>query len=1126
MMKLELLASGETTIRPKSRRRLPGISFLAGTSVKNALRIMKITAVLLLAFIMQATARGYAQGITLSEKNASLETVFKKITKQTGYIFWYENKLIRDAKKVSIETKNATLDAVMRSCLDDQQLEYSTVGNTIVIRRKKESADNNQPIPAIDLRGTVTDVNGQPIASVTVSVKNSNKGVNTNEAGQYLLRDVKETDVLVFSSVGYTTQEVAVNGRAVIDIQLAIAISSLDEAVVIAYGKTSRRLNTGSVASVTSKEIESQPVADPLAALQGRVAGLNITATNGLPGSSLQVRLRGENSLNNGSDPLYIIDGVPFISTPLNQFNGANGQQSPLASINPNDIERIDVLKDADATAIYGSRGANGVILITTRKGKTGKAVTDFNIYSGVSTVSRKIDMLSTSEYLAMRKEAFALDGQTPTATNAPDLLIWDQQTQHDWQDMLVGQSAHVTQVQGSISGGNETTRFLLSGTYRNEGTVLPSDLGYKRGSVHFSLDHSSKDGRFNITSSINYSADKNNIIATDITQYYKLAPNMPVYNDDGSYYWFSTVSNPLAYLHSSFETKTNNLVANAVLRYTILPGLNIRTNLGYTKTDFTQTSTLPKVTFNPDNYAGSMARYGFSDVSSYIVEPQADYSLKFGANNLQLLAGASWQQNLSEGHSLSGSGYSSDALLKNMKDASALAVDNYNYAKYRYQSVFGRATYNWDQKYLLNATFRRDGSSRFGPDKRFGNFGSIGAGWIFSSEDFVTRALPFLSFGKLRASYGTTGNDQIGDYAYLDSWSSVNFPYGGGNGLYPTRLANGEYGWETNRKMEAAIELGFLKNAILFNVNYYNNRSGNQLIQYSLSSQSGFDSYIANLPAKVQNQGWEFELNTTNIKSKHFSWTTSANLSIISNKLLEYPDLEESVDASRYVIGQSIRIIKGYQFTGVNSQTGIAQFADIDKDGAITESGDFVILGNTMPKFFGGLQNIFTYKKWQLDFLFQFVKQDGPTIDYGAQASVYGTLANQTKKLEDRWRQPGDVTSIPRPSATASNAAYLSLNDQYRYSSAVWGDASFIRLKNISLRYDLSSLTRRWKIDNSSIYFQAQNLLTITHYDGFDPETKGFDRTNISEVLPFGTIRPAVVPTLSTFTLGLRFSL
>ncbi|MBN8877931.1 MAG: TonB-dependent receptor [Sphingobacteriales bacterium] len=1088
---------------------------------------MKLTIFLLFAFLLKAEAKGFAQNITLSEKNASLESVFKKITRQTGYIFWYENKLVRDAKKVTIEVRNGNLDDVLKSCLNNQDLDYAIVGNTVVIKEKNAPAPNIARPPTVDVHGTVTDASGKPLIAVSVTVKNSTRGTNTNDQGEYQIRGVNENDVLVFSSIGYENLELPVNGRTVINAQLTVAVNSLDAAVVIAYGKTSKRLNTGSVASVTSQAIEDQPVADPLSALQGRVAGLNIVSTSGLPGSNLQVRLRGENSLNNGSDPLYIIDGVPFISTPLNQFNGANGSQNPMASINPNDIERIDVLKDADATAIYGSRAANGVILISTKRGRTGKAVTDFNIYSGVSMVTRKVNMLSTSEYLAMRREAFTADGATPTATSAPDLLTWDQNAHNDWQDMLIGHTANVTQAQASISGGNETTRFLFSSTYRNESTVLPIDLGYKRGSAHLSLDHSSVDRKFNITASINYSADKNDVIATDITQYYKLAPNMPVYNDDGSYYWFGTsLQNPMAFLHRSYETKTNNLIANSVIRYTILPGLNIRTNLGYTNTNFKQTLTLPEISFNPDTYSGSSAQYGFSDISSYIVEPQADYSVKLGNSNLQVLAGASWQQNIGEGHYLTGSGYSSDVLLQNMKDASELIVQNYNYSKYRYQSVFGRATYNWRQKYLLNATFRRDGSSRFGPDKRFGNFGSVGAAWIFSSEDFISNALPFLSFGKLRGSYGSTGNDQIGDYAYLDSWSSVNFPYGGSSGLYPTRLANTEYSWETNRKLEAALELGFLKNAILFNTSYYNNRSGNQLIQYSLSSQSGFDSYIANLPAKIENSGWEFEINTVNVKKKNFSWTTSANLSIVSNKLLEYPGLAESVDASRYVIGKSIRIIKGYQFTGVNSQTGIAEFLDVDKDNAISEDGDFVILGNTLPKYYGGLQNSITYKGWQLDFLFQFVKQEGPTIDYGAQAAIYGALANQTTKLEDRWKQPGDITTVPRPSATASNAAYLALNNQYRYSSAVWGDASFIRLKNISLKYDLSRFTRSWKIQSSSIYFQAQNLFTITNYDGFDPETKGFDRTTVSEVLPFGTIRPAVVPTLSTFTLGLRFSL
>lgn len=1116
-----------------AEKKQSAVEINAGSSFHYSLtqtrRAMKLIAVLLLALCLKVSANGFAQSISISEKNAPLEKVFKKITQQSGYIFWYENKLLLQAKKVNIHVQNASLSQVLNLCFEGQSLDYEIVDKTIVIKQKGTTSSPAAPqiaTQAIDVQGVVSDNEGKPLAGVSVIVRGTSKGGKTNTNGIYTISGVSNTDVLVFSFVGYDKQEVSVNGRTTINVQLAVAANSLDETVVIAYGKTSKKLNTGSVSTVTSKAIEQQPVTDPLAALQGRVAGLNITATNGLPGSSMQVRLRGENSINQGSDPLYIIDGVPFLSTPINEFKGANGTQSPLASINPNDIERIDILKDADATAIYGSRGANGVILITTKKGKAGRTTADFNIYTGVSNVSHKVNMMNTQDYLQMRKDAFKYDSVAPTATSAPDLLTWSPNTYNDWQDMIIGNTAHMTQAQASVSGGNENTRFLVSGTYRDETTVLPASLGYKRGSTHLSLDHTSKNGRFNITASVNYSADKSNIIATDITQYYNLPPNYPVYDSTGKYYWFGTVQNPMAYLNRTYETKTNNLIGNSVLRYTVLPGLNVKVNLGYTQTNMQQTQTLPEISFNPDNYSGSMAQYGFSDVNSYIVEPQADYNVKLGNGNLQVLGGASWQQNLSEGHYLTGSGYSSDVLLKNMKDASELSVQNYNYALYKYESVFGRATYNWEQKYILNATFRRDGSSRFGPDKRFGNFGSVGAAWIFSGEDFVANSLPFLSFGKLRASYGTTGNDQIGDYAYLDSWSSTNFPYSGVSGLYPTRLYNPVYSWETNRKVEAALELGFAKNNILFTANYYNNRSGNQLVNYTLSPQSGFDSYTANLPAKVENAGWEFEVNTVNIRRKNFMWTTSFNVSIPTNKLLEYPDLDKSVDASRYIIGQSIRIVKGYHFTGVNSDNGLPQFLDVNKDGSLTEEDDYVVIGSTLPKYFGGLQNSLTYKAWTLDFLFQFVKQDGPTIDYGAQASIFGTMANQTTRFNDYWKGPGDNTNVPRPSATSSNAAYKLLNNNYRYSDAAWGDASFIRLKNVSLKYDLSRFTKAWKIDNTSIYFQAQNLLTFTNYNGFDPETKGFDRTNVTEVLPFGTIRAAAVPTLRTFTLGLRFSL
>ncbi|HEU4609419.1 MAG TPA: TonB-dependent receptor, partial [Chitinophagaceae bacterium] len=379
--------------------------------------------------------------------------------------------------------------------------------------------------------------------------------------------------------------------------------------------------------------------------------------------------------------------------------------------------------------------------------------------------------------------------------------------------------------------------------------------------------------------------------------------------------------------------------------------------------------------------------------------------------------------------------GYSSDALLKDLSSAGSITPRNSYHRQYNYQSAFGRVNYNLSQKYILNLTFRRDGSSRFGPNRQFGNFGAIGGAWLFSGENFISQGLPFLSYGKLRASYGTTGNDQIGDYQYLDSWSPTSFPYGGVTGLSPTSIYNPDYSWEINKKFEAALELGFLKDRILLTANYYNNRSSNQLVGYTLSPQSGFSSYIANFPAKVENSGWEMEVNSSNINSPKFKWNTTANLTIPKNKLLEYPGLESSADAASYALGQSIRVVKGFHFTGVDPQTGVPQFLDVDKDGSISDPEDYVVIGETMPSFFGGLSNELHYSDWSLNFFFQFVKQEAPTMDYGPLVNPYGTMSNSDVSVLKRWTKQGDVTSVPRATANSSNAANSAFRNYYRYS-------------------------------------------------------------------------------------------
>ena len=1092
----------------------------------KTLLVMKFSAFFILVACLHANADGFAQRVSISEKNVSIKDVFKVIEKQTEYQFFYNERLLKQAKRVNIELSNAPVEQVLEACFKDQPLTFAIIKNTIIVKLKDFPNGLAELPPAITVRGRVTTEGDVPVSNVSVVVKGSSQGTNTNSNGEFVLNNVNENSTLLISSVGYESQEVAVQGRTSIEIELKIAVKGLDEMVMIAYGTTSKRLNTGSVSSVTSTTIERQPVSDPLAALQGRISGLMITPSNGMPGSSYQVRIRGENSMKQGSDPLYIIDGVPYFSSPLNMFAGANGNQSPLNSINPNDIERIDVLKDADATAIYGSRGANGVLIITTKKGKAGESKVNVNVYTGFSKVSNKLDLLNTQQYLQMRKDAFELDAVAPTATTAPDLLTWDQNAYTDWQDLLIGNTAKLTEAQVSFSGGNAQTRFLLSGTYRNEGTVLLGDFKYKKGGVHLNADHSSKNGKFGVNSSFNVTMDDNNSVPTDVSQYIYLAPNMPTHNPDGSLYWFGSVQNPLAYLNRTYETNTNNLIGNTALRYTLIPGLNIKANLGYTQTTMKQVLTLPAAGFNPATYSGSSSQFGNTSTNSYIVEPQVDYTFMAGPGRMNMLAGASWQQNIVDGQFIQGAGYSSDALLKDMASATNLTVRGIDQRRYNYQSVFGRVNYNIDQTYLLNLTFRRDGSSRFGPGKQFGNFGAIGAGWIFTNEKFIKDGLSFLSYGKLRGSYGTTGNDQIGDYQYLDTWESTSFPYGGSSGLSPTRVYNPDYSWEINKKLEVALELGFLDDKILFTANYYNNRSSNQLIGYTLSSQSGFTSYTANLPAKVQNSGLEFDVNTTNIQSKDFTWTTNLNFSFPKNKLLEYPDLESSADASSYEVGQSIRMIKGYQFTGINPQTGMPEFLDVDKDGNVSSPNDQVVLGETMPKFFGGLSNQISYKNLTLDFFLQFVKQESITNDWGPLVGVLGSMNNKDVSALDRWRSPGDITNIPRPSATSANPANTAFRNYYRSSDAAWGDASYIRLKNVSLTYDLTTLTNRWNLSGTSVFVQGQNLLTITNYKGLDPEINGFDRRFVFPINPFGSVRSQAIPVLKTVTLGLRLAL
>ena len=966
------------------------------------------------------------------------------------------------------------------------------------------------------LSGVVHTKNNLPLAHVTIGLRESETQTLTNTTGAFLLILKQPLDTLVVSAVGYRLYKLPVTaGTGFIDISLEESTTPLDEVVVIGYGTTTRRYSTGSVATVSAADIAKQPVANPLAALEGRVPGLLVTQSSGVPGSSFAVQVRGQGSLLQGSDPLFVVDGVPYApnNNPVNNLGSAaaatGGGLSPFSSLNPADIESISVLKDADATAIYGSRGANGVILITTKKGKNGKTTFSLNAYTGGSRATQRVQLLKTEDYLIMRREAFQNDGALPDAENAPDLTLWDTARYTDFGKELVGGTAGSSDVQASLSGGSGNTQFLLSGGYHRETTVFPGDLHDKRGSLNSSLTHTSNNKKLLLSLSILYSNENNSILVADLSGQTRLAPDAPpLYDSTGALSWRGdgiTFNNPLSYLQQTYRAVTDNGLGNLNLSYRVAPGLTIRLTGGYHIYGLSEVNTNPATSQNPIYSPQGYTLFGETKLRSWIAEPGAEYTATLLRKlHVNALAGGTVQDTRNRYSSLFAYGYSNDQLLESPSAAASLFALSSGSTAYKYAALFGRLNLVWNDRYILNLSGRRDGSSRFGPGKQFANFGAIGAAWLFANEKGIQKALPFLSYGKLRAGYGSTGNDQIGDYNYLNTWSPAGFPYNGMAGLYPTRLFNPSYSWEINRKAELGLDLGLWHDRILLNSAFFRNRSSNQLVSYSLPSQTGFASILENLPATIQNTGLELSLTTKNIDRTNFSWTTTFNLSIPKNKLLSFPGLVSSAYASRYVVGKSVSIVRGYRYEGVDPQTGVFRFTDANKDGVLNPD-DMNIIADLSPKYYGGFGNTFSCKGFSLDLFFQFKKGTGLnelSSIYNPYLAPPGGLTNEPSAVLSRWQKPGDQSNYQRFTATPGTDAYNALL-YLSSSAAVYSNASYLRLKNAAISYTLpTTLLTKWGAGTCRVYAQAQNLLTITGYRGTDPETQ-----NLFSLPPLRTI-------------------
>ncbi len=1084
-------------------------------------RIMRLTVFFFFIALMNVSAKGTAQKVTLSLKNAPLVQVFDQLHARTGVRFLYNPQMMDRTVPVSVDVVDKPLGDVLNTCFKDQPLTYTIFENTIIIREKSPSLLDRlrEAFVRTTVKGTVSDEQGQALAGVSVRENGSDNGVTTDQEGSFVLT-VADDALIEFSYIGYEKLLLPVRKVAAQKtIRLRLANLSMKEVVVNkGYYSTTQALNTGDVSTVSSQAIEQQPVSNPLAAMEGRVPGLLITQNTGLPGGGFTVQVRGQNSIASGNDPFYVIDGVPYMSSPVllanNNLNPAGG--NPLNFINPRDIESIEVLKDADATAIYGSRGANGVILITTKKGKAGDPRVSINVYQGMGKITRAPQYVNTPQYLQIRHEAFKNDGADPDPSIDYDLFNengWDTTRTIDWQKLLNGGTAHYTDVQGSVSGGSELTQYKVGLGYHRETTVFPLSTSDQKGSLHFNLNTSSKDRKFHLTLAGNYVYDQTGLpVVEPMNQMMFIAPDAPnPLNPDGSLNWANegwTYGNPWSYFQQPYAGRTTNMVTNMQLSYTIVRGLDVRASVGYNNLQFDQTQIFPLSTIDPAaGLTSGEGVYNTANSRSWIAEPQLNYKVSFGKGQFSALAGTTFQQNRNQGTQLSGDNYTSDALLSNIQAASTVTVGPSTDITYKYNALYARLNYTWDDKYVVNLTARRDGSSRFGPGKQFANFGAAGVAWVFTKERWISDGLPFLSFGKLRASYGSSGNDQAADYTFFDRYNSTRYPYGGAQGLYPVSLYNPDLAWEVNRKLEIGLETGFLNDRISFSGSWYRNRSSNQLLGYPLSTVTGFASITENLPAIVQNTGFELVVNATVLRSAGFKWTASANLTIPRNKLVAYPGLENSSYRNRFIIGKPITIQRVYKFAGVDPQTGLYQV--LGADGKLTSDPipvtDDIATVNTAPSLYGGLQNSFTYGHFSLDFLWQYVKQTGLYFLYDdpGMFSMYEPVT-----VLNRWQKPGDKAPIQRYSQDGSAETALgaaALSDQ------LYKNASYLRLKNLSFSYVLpSTWQRRLGLHNARVYLLGQNLLTFTPYKGYDPE-------NQSQV---------TLPPLKVWTLGLDVTL
>lgn len=992
------------------------------------------------------------------------------------------------------------------------------------------------------INGTVKDgASGEGLPGVTIQIKGTTSGTVTDIDGNYSI-SASAGDILVFSFIGFVSQEIPIGSETTIDISMSEDLKELNEVVVVGYGTLNKREITGSITKIGSDEITSVRTPSFEAALQGKAAGVQVIQGSGMAGSGSIIRIRGISSISAGGDPLYVVDGIPITQSQFANASGNGGAMNtnPLATLNPNDIESIEILKDAAAAGIYGSRGSNGVILITTKRGQSNGNSFNLTLNVGISEPVAKARMLNSSDYLQLRQEAWENDGNVGQAS-LPGGMTWDEIERRgidtDWWDETT-ETGFKQDYNFSWSRGTNDLQTYLGLSYSDNASFM-SGNSYERMSGRLNADYNLSD-QTKLSGSISVSVGNNSRVNAAWSGGLGAAmstalPIYPIYNEDGSFYNAST--NPVRQRElTDWNTVDTRILGGLTINHSFNNGINITANGSY---DFFKS--------NDDKWeAGELVGQSYvgqayaniTEIDNYNIVLTADKNFKLGGNELKILVGSEYQESLRQ--AIIGRGirdvteqlrfdptpgdFFEDAT--EAYDAGSRIDDEIT----KFVSFFTRFNYNIKEKYFFQATLRTDGSSKFGPDSQFGFFPTVGFSWFASEENFL-KGMAGLDYLKLKINYGLTGNSDFSPFQYVATYrqqgpgveeGQIGYAYN--DILYPTKLANPDLKWETTDNFDVGFELGVLKGRVILEFDYFYKLTNDVLMDLTLPPQNGVaESYFENV-GQISNSGFEVAVNTVNVKSENFEWRTNFNISSYQNQIRSIGNFsEEAVSGgtndTRVIVGESVGTNFLVRFSHVDPATGLPVYLDIDGNETFTwDPANRVPVGDVLPDFVGGITNELQYKRWNFSFLFVFT-QGGNIYDSSSKRQL-GVVTdwNMRQDLFDRWRQPGDQATYPR----------LTLDTETYGSSTPWintdlwvHDASYIRLRNVTLSYQLPT---QGFLKNAVVTFSGTNLLTFTNFVGLDPEIAR-DFEDATDRNMSGNITYLTPPQERSFNVGLNLN-